>query len=143
MTPIRELIQIIPLIGDIHELLWLPIPSEAINRGEHLARETVMQGVETTLRAGGDIVGDGVSNVREQSTTLAKDAGKEVGRHVLMPHEVVGAVIDGVTGAAIEQMTGKPSVFRELMQIPEQIVPKFPSHTAGLLLSMIEPRRGP
>jgi hypothetical protein len=139
----RALFALIPIVGDVFEVWDLFLPREAFNRVEQLARETAMQGVESTLRAGSDVVGEGVSNVREQSTTLAKDAGKEVGRHAIGPHEVVNAVVDGLTSAAIEQMTGKPSVFRELMQIPEQIVPKFPSHTTGLLLSMIEQRRVP
>jgi hypothetical protein len=55
------------------------------------------------------------------------------------PHEIIGAVIDGGTEAIIEGITGKPSIFRELGQIPEQIVPKFPSHSVGVLLAIIEP----
>lgn len=127
----REIAGLIPIVGEIVEVIELVSARGAITRLEQLGREAVMEGTDMV-----------VSTAREHGTTLAKDAGKEVGRHIVAPHEIVNAVIDGLTGATVETFLNKPSPFREILTIPEEIIPKFPSHTVGVLLSSIERQKG-
>jgi hypothetical protein len=140
VVPIRNVAELIPGVGFVVGLIDFILPREVFTRAEHLARESVMQGAESTTRVGVDAASDVSRSAVEDSRGVVKGATRSVA-HSLSPSGIVRDVIDAVTEYSIEKdLGGSPE--SELLTPIEQNLPIFPSHVARVLLTGFKPQNG-